>query len=270
MRVPEVVSKVRAYVEGPSSRYTERYSEHVRECIHRLVTHIDVYPVWEGLATDRDPLAPFLFVDACAHALWRWERTPDASDGEIDENLSKLAKAADSLADALDRHAREIAFAGIQVQVNSFRAGPALRSNELLRTSIGSGVPPGDSPEDLRSADPAASGQPNFADFDGPISVQFLLREYARLLSAQHHLHYDPLRPRKRGVPSAERTYLVRVVTEFFLTHGGDPHWDWVVRAVSAMTNTDDLDSSHAVKLFKSLDQDYWEPAEDYRPNQED
>lgn len=162
---------------------------------------------------------------------------PRAPDKEIERNLSKLAADAESLADGLDQHANEIQFCGIELIVDNYRARPST----LYDGKIG----------------------PYYDSILGPASVQALLRQFAKRLKARHAASLPLLRPTKRRAKEAERTYLVRAVAHFLLTHGGEPHWDWVARSVTAMTNTGTLDAGHAQKLFVDLKGVSQHPAED-------
>jgi hypothetical protein len=245
---PAVVTEIRKYAKSPGFR--AGCSKYVLDAIDRLVTRNDVVPVWQGLLRRRDPNLPHFLLAACRDALIAWERMPRESDTEIEQDLEALATAADALADDIDRHAREIRFCRIPLFVANHLAG-------LSAPKHAADDPP------PRHRFPVLYDKTNAI---GPVSVQELLREVAeRFRSRDDGWGRHPLRPTKRRDVNAERTFLVKSVVYFLRANGGRPHWDWVARAVAAMTDSEAFDADHARKLASNVHPMFTDPGEELR-----
>jgi hypothetical protein len=266
MALPAVVLQLRCSLR--SSSYRERYSERINAAVDRLLEHVDIFPIWEELSRDPDPALPYALLETCAHAMWEWDRMPRVPDTEIKRHLLELADAADSLANGLDRHAGEIAFCGFEFIVSGYLARPSTTHAEHAdppETKQDDGS--NETTEQKREMDGSGSYRAYYDAVQGPMPFQSFLRHGAERLRTNAESSLPLLRPTKRRAEHAERTFLVRTLVHFFITHGGQPHWDWVARIVSAITNTDDLDGRHVQLLFADLANVEWDQAEDYRPN---
>ena len=119
------------------------------------------------------------------------------------------------------------------------------------------------SPSDV-TGDLSYADQP---DLVGPAPSPFnvVLREFAQMLRRTPAPLTSVLRPPKPGDPNAYRTFLVRVLTHFFLTHGGKPRADLVARTVSTLMNLDPpLEADHLSKLSEMLRIKTWDRADDF------
>lgn len=248
MRVPGAVSDIRRYVR--SAEYRAYRSKYVLAAIDRLVKHVDVFPVWEGLSRKRYPTLPVDFIVACSGALEEWEHMPRRGDKAIERDLAKFADDAESLADRLDQHADEVRFCGIRLVLGDYlqELSDAQRGKVRLR------------PRPIKLLGKEAERQRiplhyriPFRDEDGnvvwPAQIQSLLRELARRFRSPDKVWRSEVRPTKRGAKDAERTFLVRSVVYFFRSRVGAPHWDWVAQSVTAMTDSEGIDAGHAQKL---------------------
>lgn len=184
------------------------------------------------------------FLSACSQALAEWERMPRAPNRKIDDSLTKLGAAAESLADGLDQHATAIRFCGIPLYVANHLAGVSPeRQDKYGRHRL-----------------------PFKYDPDGvigPVLIQTLLRELAKRLAAPDVGARSLHRPRKPSAKEAERTFLIRSLVYFFLTNGGEPLWGWVALAVAAMTDQVALDDRHVQLLAKDIHPMFSDPGEE-------
>ena len=97
----------------------------------------------------------------------------------------------------------------------------------------------------------------------GPTLIQSVLKELAQRLRAPDEGWRSALRPTKARDKNAKQTFLVKSLVRFFLTNGGEPHWDWVARSVAAMIDLDTFGADDARKAAPGTRPMFSDPGEE-------
>lgn len=226
---PEFVAEIRATTDNPFSPEERRIAE-------RLITYPDMARVWQAIGQIQIDLEPdgetvltlaqgFLYKVAAEYWLWEsMDRTPTK---KAVAKLKALAKRAEALAAALK---------GAEPQVRLFHPG-RLTADEILRKQVKVCI---------------TASSKTLSSYQGTELHTFLRVAAAQLRRTDQG--YTRIRPTKPKQGSAQCTYLVRSLSQFFRHQFGKPRYEFVAATVSAVLDLKPpLDADHTRKLVKDL-----------------
>ena len=307
--MPPPAALARYYGQSPAFR--EGLTPEERAAIDRLLTRQDMDPVWDAVVSDpNDDYLPDLFFQCCVYSRRRWSGLSKIPTKELEGHLGRIADRAESVARLLVDRQQEIELVVVwpltverllreefpdhwhQLANGVQRPDPAAYTREALPAQIPGSTAPENHQVDDDDDEAAAARleiwlQENPPDEEplGEIPIDVFLTRLASRLR-RHVVSTDAIvRPTKPNDTHAERTFLARELTRFFLTHGGQPRYELVARTVSAILDLDPpLDADLVTKNVRDLAKEkvinedgdteirdaHWDSAEDYgRPPEE-
>jgi len=239
--------------------FRQRFTTSELGAIDRLVTRPDMHAVWNSLSESEDTYLPHAFFDRCICCPREWVRLSSFPDKKLAQHLATIADKADALAQLVEISEAEIcSIRDWPLSVEMLLGELALRdqARHPPKTSRASGAVEIDTSGNFSAEGLDATADPDEREAEGPAPtpIDALLREFARVLRGPPALLTDVLRPTKPNDPNAYRTFLVRALTHFFLSHERRPKADLVARTVSAMLDLDSpMDANHVSKLTTDL-----------------
>ena len=208
----------------------------------RLVStsYPDMHSVWARVRQHKDAEFPCVFFWLAAGLPARWRSTPKTPTKALQHTVSEIAAAAEELAALVETHEKEIAFSGGGVAFHRVM----VRARTIRAELVGEAERP--DPMSYVCAELARPPQPTLPDFLLALAAELRpLRPPAQLA----------IRPTKVADKNAERTFMVRSLSDFLNTTLGDPSFDVVAVTVNTVLDAKDdlLDANHARKLAVDL-----------------
>jgi hypothetical protein len=210
--------------------------------LQRLITYPEMAYVWTeiGKFENHSDVAHSFFVKTSMVRV-RWLKLSHTPKSHLEENIRTISDTANKLANQLDAFSRDLELAVTDV--------PTLTNLIEQHIETTSGLP-----DEERGHLLDLIWDANFYQ-DRPDPYLPTLPEVLRLLAERLKLpfgtHEYGLRPTKVRAITAERTYAVRVLSDFFLTLCQSPRFDLVAPTVTTLLDLadDPLTIEHAQKL---------------------
>jgi hypothetical protein len=236
------------------------------DAIERLLKFDDMGVVWTELTAPHRPRAHVWdFLHRCATVRWHWIQLSRVPGKALEKRLHVLARQAEALAKGLRLMPRELELQGTPLNLQR------LIWARPLQLSIGADRRELDSPPVQNEAklSNVEKELPHDEIWDGTqlnafekLTVPHLLDALAMSLRASPTSALDAVRPTKmnilnpRSKEDPERTFYVRAMTRFFLTHGGEPRYDFVAYTVTALLDLGNhpMERRHAQLVSEDLE----------------
>jgi hypothetical protein len=255
--VSAALSRVKSLLRSPA--YWPSAGANVHEALDRVAASPEMIPVWEGLSRESPaPYLPELFLDACTITLMQWSRISKTPTGDIEKDVAQIAKTAKRLALLLRIHEADLSLRNTPTTVASL-----IRQRAQLAGQ--SGINEEAAIKAIQESMPSEVDAGGAIDTSLDIPLEHVLELLVQELRRPRLTELAIIRPTRINAANADRTFCCRELTRFFLTHGGEPHYEWVARSVTALLDLQDpLDATHVRHLFQDIEDYVWDAADDF------